>query len=73
MKRNYSAFAEDIPPYSGPKAARETYADLKQLSAIPGISTCARSSKSSPANGDSQRHHGWYLCSSYYRPRLLVT
>ncbi|MQM04011.1 hypothetical protein Taro_036801 [Colocasia esculenta] len=36
MKRNYSAFAEDIPPYSGPKAARETYSDLKQLSAIPG-------------------------------------
>ncbi|MQM03968.1 hypothetical protein Taro_036756 [Colocasia esculenta] len=36
MKRNYSAFAEDIPPYSGSKAARETYADLKQLSAIPG-------------------------------------
>ncbi|MQL80474.1 hypothetical protein Taro_012923 [Colocasia esculenta] len=36
MKRIYSAFAEDIPPYSGPKAARETYADLKQLSAIPG-------------------------------------
>ncbi|MQM09237.1 hypothetical protein Taro_042106, partial [Colocasia esculenta] len=36
MKSNYSAFAEDIPPYSGPKAARETYADLKQLSAIPG-------------------------------------
>ncbi|MQL82550.1 hypothetical protein Taro_015027 [Colocasia esculenta] len=36
MKRNYSAFAEDIPAYSGPKAARETYADLKQLSAIPG-------------------------------------
>ncbi|MQL94172.1 hypothetical protein Taro_026827 [Colocasia esculenta] len=36
MKRNYSAFAEDIPPYSGPKVARETHADLKQLSAIPG-------------------------------------
>ncbi|MQM00712.1 hypothetical protein Taro_033449 [Colocasia esculenta] len=36
MKRNYSAFAEDIPPYSGPKAARETHSDLKQLSAIPG-------------------------------------
>ncbi|MQL83986.1 hypothetical protein Taro_016486 [Colocasia esculenta] len=36
MKRNYSAFAEDIPPYSGPKASRETHADLKQLSAIPG-------------------------------------
>ncbi|MQL94447.1 hypothetical protein Taro_027097 [Colocasia esculenta] len=36
MKRNYLAFAEDIPPYSGPKAARETHADLKQLSAIPG-------------------------------------
>ncbi|MQM05181.1 hypothetical protein Taro_037990 [Colocasia esculenta] len=36
MKRNYSAFAEDIPPYSGPKVARETYIDLKQLSAIPG-------------------------------------
>ncbi|MQM10175.1 hypothetical protein Taro_043063 [Colocasia esculenta] len=36
MKRSYSAFAEDIPPYSGPKATRETYADLKQLSAIPG-------------------------------------
>ncbi|MQM05146.1 hypothetical protein Taro_037951 [Colocasia esculenta] len=36
MKRNYSAFAEDIPPYSSPKAARETHADLKQLSAIPG-------------------------------------
>ncbi|MQL95795.1 hypothetical protein Taro_028467 [Colocasia esculenta] len=36
MKRNYLAFAEDIPAYSGPKAARETYADLKQLSAIPG-------------------------------------
>ncbi|MQM17559.1 hypothetical protein Taro_050530 [Colocasia esculenta] len=35
MKRNYSAFAEDIPAYSGPKAARETHADLKQLSAIP--------------------------------------
>ncbi|MQL86332.1 hypothetical protein Taro_018863 [Colocasia esculenta] len=27
---------KDIPPYSGPKAARETHADLKQLSAIPG-------------------------------------
>ncbi|MQM00802.1 hypothetical protein Taro_033541 [Colocasia esculenta] len=27
---------EDIPPYSGPKAARDSYADLKQLSAIPG-------------------------------------
>ncbi|MQL95696.1 hypothetical protein Taro_028366 [Colocasia esculenta] len=36
MKRNYSEFTEDIPPYSGPKAARETHADLKQLSAIPG-------------------------------------
>ncbi|MQM02961.1 hypothetical protein Taro_035731 [Colocasia esculenta] len=36
MKRNYSAFPEDIPAYSGPKAARETFADLKQLSAIPG-------------------------------------
>ncbi|MQL89115.1 hypothetical protein Taro_021690 [Colocasia esculenta] len=36
MKRNYSAFAEDIPAYSGLKAARETHADLKQLSAIPG-------------------------------------
>ncbi|MQL98716.1 hypothetical protein Taro_031431 [Colocasia esculenta] len=36
MKRNYSAFAEDIPAYSVPKDARETYADLKQLSAIPG-------------------------------------
>ncbi|MQM21938.1 hypothetical protein Taro_054986 [Colocasia esculenta] len=36
MKRNYSAFAEDIPAYSDPKAARETHADLKQLSAIPG-------------------------------------
>ncbi|MQL89878.1 hypothetical protein Taro_022463 [Colocasia esculenta] len=36
MKRSYSVFAEDIPPYSGPKAARETYADLKRLSAIPG-------------------------------------
>ncbi|MQM14928.1 hypothetical protein Taro_047863 [Colocasia esculenta] len=36
MKRSYSAFAEDIPPYSGPKAARDSYADLKQLSAIPG-------------------------------------
>ncbi|MQM21093.1 hypothetical protein Taro_054126, partial [Colocasia esculenta] len=36
MKRNYLAFVEDIPPYSGPKAARETYADLKRLSAIPG-------------------------------------
>ncbi|MQL70713.1 hypothetical protein Taro_003035 [Colocasia esculenta] len=36
MKRNYSAFAEDIHAYSGPKAARKTYADLKQLSAIPG-------------------------------------
>ncbi|MQM01453.1 hypothetical protein Taro_034208 [Colocasia esculenta] len=36
MKRNYMAFAEEIPPYSGPKAARETHADLKQLSAIPG-------------------------------------
>ncbi|MQM02386.1 hypothetical protein Taro_035150 [Colocasia esculenta] len=35
MKRNYSAFAEDIPAYSGPKAAREAHADLKQLSAIP--------------------------------------
>ncbi|MQM19028.1 hypothetical protein Taro_052029 [Colocasia esculenta] len=41
MKRNYSAFAENIPPYSSPKAARETHADLKQLSAIPGhIYTC---------------------------------
>ncbi|MQM21907.1 hypothetical protein Taro_054954 [Colocasia esculenta] len=36
MKRSYSAFAEDIPPYSSPKAAGESYADLKQLSAIPG-------------------------------------
>ncbi|MQM19889.1 hypothetical protein Taro_052901 [Colocasia esculenta] len=36
MKRSYSAFAEDIPPYSGPKAARDSYADLKQLSAILG-------------------------------------
>ncbi|MQL84932.1 hypothetical protein Taro_017438 [Colocasia esculenta] len=36
IKRNYSTFAEDIPPYSGPKAARETHTDLKQLSAIPG-------------------------------------
>ncbi|MQM05663.1 hypothetical protein Taro_038472, partial [Colocasia esculenta] len=36
MKWSYSAFAEDIPPYSGPKAARDSYADLKQLSAIPG-------------------------------------
>ncbi|MQL78281.1 hypothetical protein Taro_010710 [Colocasia esculenta] len=36
MNRNYSAFAEDIPPYSDPKAARETHADLKQLSTIPG-------------------------------------
>ncbi|MQL82195.1 hypothetical protein Taro_014663 [Colocasia esculenta] len=41
MKRSYSAFAEDIPPYSGPKAARDSYTDLKQLSAIPGhIYTC---------------------------------
>ncbi|MQL71096.1 hypothetical protein Taro_003422 [Colocasia esculenta] len=36
MNRNYSALAEDISAYSSPKAARETYADLKQLSAIPG-------------------------------------
>ncbi|MQM04286.1 hypothetical protein Taro_037083 [Colocasia esculenta] len=36
MKRSYSVFAEDIPPYSGPKAARDSYSDLKQLSAIPG-------------------------------------
>ncbi|MQL75487.1 hypothetical protein Taro_007869 [Colocasia esculenta] len=36
MKRSYSAFAENIPPYSGPKAARDSYAHLKQLSAIPG-------------------------------------
>ncbi|MQL94427.1 hypothetical protein Taro_027082 [Colocasia esculenta] len=36
MKRSYSVFAEDIPPYSGPKAARDSYANLKQLSAIPG-------------------------------------
>ncbi|MQL69458.1 hypothetical protein Taro_001733 [Colocasia esculenta] len=36
MKSSYSVFAEDIPPYSGPKAARESYADLKQLSAILG-------------------------------------
>ncbi|MQL87567.1 hypothetical protein Taro_020107 [Colocasia esculenta] len=36
MKRSYSVFAEDIPPYSGPKAARDSYTDLKQLSAIPG-------------------------------------
>ncbi|MQM14061.1 hypothetical protein Taro_046991 [Colocasia esculenta] len=36
MKRSYLAFVEDIPPYSGPKAARDSYADLKQLSAIPG-------------------------------------
>ncbi|MQL68683.1 hypothetical protein Taro_000961 [Colocasia esculenta] len=41
MKRNYSAFTEDIPPYSSPKASRDTYADLKQLSAILGhIYTC---------------------------------
>ncbi|MQL83999.1 hypothetical protein Taro_016488 [Colocasia esculenta] len=73
MKTNYSAFAEDIPPYSGPKAAREAHADLKQLSSIRGTSTRARSSKSSLANGDSQRCHGWCPCSSYCRPRLLVT
>ncbi|MQM01713.1 hypothetical protein Taro_034473 [Colocasia esculenta] len=36
MKRSYSAFAEDIPPYSGLKATRDSYADLKQISAIPG-------------------------------------
>ncbi|MQL73416.1 hypothetical protein Taro_005766 [Colocasia esculenta] len=36
MKRKLSAFQEDIPPYSGPKAARDSYAGLKQLSAIPG-------------------------------------
>ncbi|MQM05249.1 hypothetical protein Taro_038058 [Colocasia esculenta] len=36
MKRKLSAFQEDIPPYSGLKAARDSYADLKQLSAIPG-------------------------------------
>ncbi|MQM09020.1 hypothetical protein Taro_041882 [Colocasia esculenta] len=36
MKRSYSAFAEDIPPYSGPKVARDSYTDLKQLSTIPG-------------------------------------
>ncbi|MQM18318.1 hypothetical protein Taro_051307 [Colocasia esculenta] len=36
MKRSYLAFTEDIPPYSGPKATRDSYADLKQLSAIPG-------------------------------------
>ncbi|MQL94177.1 hypothetical protein Taro_026829, partial [Colocasia esculenta] len=30
------SFCRRYPPYSGPKAARETYADLKQLSAIPG-------------------------------------
>ncbi|MQM17080.1 hypothetical protein Taro_050049 [Colocasia esculenta] len=36
MKRSYSAFAEDIPSYSGPKVARDSYADLKQLSAILG-------------------------------------
>ncbi|MQL90005.1 hypothetical protein Taro_022593 [Colocasia esculenta] len=31
-----ACWAKDIPSYSGPKAARETHADLKQLSAIPG-------------------------------------
>ncbi|MQL89700.1 hypothetical protein Taro_022278 [Colocasia esculenta] len=36
MKRNLSAFQEDIPPYSGPKAARDSYADLRQFSAIQG-------------------------------------
>ncbi|MQM12859.1 hypothetical protein Taro_045778 [Colocasia esculenta] len=36
MKRKLSTFQEDIPPYSGPKAARDSYTDLKQLSAIPG-------------------------------------
>ncbi|MQL77750.1 hypothetical protein Taro_010165 [Colocasia esculenta] len=36
MKRKLYAFQEDIPPYSGPKAARDSYADLKQLSAISG-------------------------------------
>ncbi|MQL71714.1 hypothetical protein Taro_004047 [Colocasia esculenta] len=36
MKRKLSAFQKDIPPYSGPKAARDSYANLKQLSAIPG-------------------------------------
>ncbi|MQL68499.1 hypothetical protein Taro_000769 [Colocasia esculenta] len=35
MKRKLSAFAEDIPPYSGPKAAREFHADLQHLSDIP--------------------------------------
>ncbi|MQL76339.1 hypothetical protein Taro_008730 [Colocasia esculenta] len=36
MKRNYSAFQEGIHPYSGPKAAKESYAKLQPLSAIPG-------------------------------------
>ncbi|MQL70947.1 hypothetical protein Taro_003255 [Colocasia esculenta] len=36
MKRNYPAFQEEIPPYSGPKAARESYVDLQHLSDIPG-------------------------------------
>ncbi|MQL88709.1 hypothetical protein Taro_021273 [Colocasia esculenta] len=73
MKRSNLAFAEDIPPYSGPKATRDSYANLKQLSAIRGTSTLARGSKSSLANGGSQRCHGWCLCSSYCRPRLLAT
>ncbi|MQL70917.1 hypothetical protein Taro_003272 [Colocasia esculenta] len=36
MKRSFSASQEDIPPYSGPKAAKESHADLQQRSAIPG-------------------------------------
>ncbi|MQM06589.1 hypothetical protein Taro_039415 [Colocasia esculenta] len=36
MKRGFSAFQEEIPPYSGPNAARESHADLQQLSTIPG-------------------------------------
>ncbi|MQM08624.1 hypothetical protein Taro_041483 [Colocasia esculenta] len=35
MKRKLSAFAEVIPPYSGPKAARESHVDLQHLSDIP--------------------------------------
>ncbi|MQL91147.1 hypothetical protein Taro_023755 [Colocasia esculenta] len=34
MKRKLFAFYEDIPPYSSPKAATDSYVDLKQLSAI---------------------------------------
>ncbi|MQM21074.1 hypothetical protein Taro_054106 [Colocasia esculenta] len=36
MKRTYVAFQEDILPYAGLKAARESHAELQRLSLVPG-------------------------------------